>query len=210
VGAYPNADCSGVCLAGAVQCASSTTTQTCTPAGQWGTASACTTLNVPPGPACNGGKCAYRGGSGQKGATTNTIAGGYIYALRFQVTVATTAYRLGMFGSTSVNNVRMAIYSGNSAEPLGRLGLTPAIASSTVDGAMEGALGAPLQLQPGNYYWIAAIGDTNVGIYATASGAGYFLSTNPSGWNILTDPFPSGGSQNFDMTPNFYVVLRDQ
>jgi hypothetical protein len=44
----------------------------------------------------------------------------------------------------------------------------------------------------------------------TTNGAGYFLNTNPNGWNMLDSTFPAGGSMNYEMTPNFYVVLQDQ
>jgi N-acetylneuraminic acid mutarotase len=75
---------------------------------------------------------------------------------------------------------------------------------------MEADLGTPLQLQTGTYYWIAAIGDADVPMYVTTNGAGYFLNTNPNGWNMLDSTFPAGGSMNYEMTPNFYVVLQDQ
>jgi len=155
------------------------------------------------------GNCSYHAGRDQSGASTNTLYATYIYAIRFQASAATVAYRLGMYGTATGHNVRMAIYS-DAGIPMPNSLLASTSTFATANGVMEAAISSPPTLSAGAYYWIAAISDTDIGMRVDTGGAGYFANSNTAGWSSLPSTFPSGGTLDTSMTPNFYVVLRDQ
>jgi hypothetical protein len=202
-----NAACGGVCAPGAKQCATNTSKQVCGNDGQWAQATACP-LAAPPNPACMNGNCAYHAGYDQQGSSTDQLFAGFLYAVRFTVSTTTKAYRLGMFGTATGRNVKMGIYSESALQPQTLVSQTSNVA--TANGVIEAPLAAPVTLNAGSNYWIAAIADADITMmHVHSGGAGYFGNNNPTGWPNLPSSFPAGGGLSTNETPDFYVVLED-
>ena len=93
--------CGGWCTPGTQQCSGNTANMTCGANYEYQPAVACP-LASPPNPVCANGHCAYHAGLDQSGGQ-DSLAVGYIYAARFQVTADTQAFRLGMFTTATGN-----------------------------------------------------------------------------------------------------------
>jgi hypothetical protein len=196
------------CVPGTQMCSGSSANETCGANGQWQTAVACP-LPYPPNPACTSGHCAYHEGVDQKGGT-DSMEFGYLYALEFETgQAATTASRLGMFGTSTTQGVRLAIYSSSGiGQPLTLLGQTSTTA--VANGAVEAALAAPITLAALTHYWIVAIASATITIGFSPGGVGYSFNTF-SPYPTFPTSFPTGGiSSDTSETPDFYVVLQDQ
>ncbi len=194
------------CLPGQQQCVDNSSA-TCDPTGSWGIPEACP-LSSPPNPSCANGFCAYHAGLDQMGDRADVLYVDYLYGVRVLVTEQTRPYRLGMFGTGTGNNVRMGVYSEGSNLRPDEL-LTSTTTFATADGPAEAAATPSVTLDAGSHYWLVAIADADIGMRVTTGGTGYALINNPSGWNVLPTPFPSGSEISSSLTPNFYVVLQD-
>lgn len=198
--------CGGVCVPYSKECVSNSTFRACTREGQWDDPLPCPLPS--PNPECSTGNCAYHAGHDVEGATTDTLFGGYLYAVRFRVTAQTRAYRLGMFGSMIGKSARLALFSeGSNLLPKTLMGSTGVIASA--DGVMEAPTSATVTLNAATNYWIVAIANTDLGMSVSPSGPGYALFNNPPGWPEFPSQFPSGATLSTNVTPDFYVVLQD-
>ena len=136
-------------------------------------------LPYPPNPSCMAGHCAYHAGLDVQGGT-DTLAAGYIYAIRFQATAATTAYRLGMFGASTTLGVRLALFNESGVgSPMTMIAETASLPDA--NGVIEGPLAASVALTAGSHYWIAVIGSTTMTIGFTPGGSGYVFN-NITAW----------------------------
>jgi hypothetical protein len=74
---------------------------------------------------------------------------------------------------------------------------------------MEAPLQAPIMLSANTDYWIAAISQTTITVAMTSAAPGLLNSFNTAMWPNFPSTFPSSGSPNNAITPDFYVVLQD-
>ena len=200
--------CGGSCTPGQQQCSGNTANVTCGANYEYQPAVACP-LASPPNPICANGHCAYHAGLDQSGGQ-DSLAVGYIYAARFQVTADTQASRLGMFTTATGNGVRLGLYSETAMGTPGTL-LSSTASLATADGAVEGPLAAAASLTANAHYWIGAISSTTLNIGMTPGGTGFTYNNNGSGWAVLPSTFPTtSAGTNTSETPDFYVVLQDQ
>jgi hypothetical protein len=200
--------CGGSCMPGQQQCSGNSANMTCGTNYEYQAAVACP-LASPPNPVCAGGHCAYHAGLDQSGGQDSLVAG-YIYAVRFQVSASTQAFRLGMFTTAIGNGVKLGLYSETALGTPGSL-LSSTASLATVNGVVEGALAASTALTANAHYWIGAISSTTLNIGVTPGGAGFTYNSNGSGWAVLPSTFPTTGAvSNTAETPDFYVVLQDQ
>jgi hypothetical protein len=199
--------CGGSCSPGKQQCSSNTATELCGTNAEWEAPVTCP-LASPPNPVCANGNCAYHVGYDQAG-TSDSLTGGYVYAVRFQATASSRASRLGMFGTAAGSNVRLALYDENNLqEPNNLLSSTSSL--PTANGAIEGPLAAATTLTAGAYYWIAAIAESTVMIGVVTGGEGFILNNNPDPWSTLPPAFPTSGESDITAeTAAFYAVLQN-
>jgi hypothetical protein len=200
--------CGGSCTPGHQECSGNTANMTCGTNYEYQAPVACP-LASPPNPICASGHCAYHAGLDQSGGSDSLVVG-YIYAVRFQVTANTQAFRLGMFTTATGNAVKLGLYSETGTGTPGTL-LSSTSSLATANGAVEGALAATTALTANAHYWIGAISSTTLNIGVTPGGAGFTYNSNGTGWAVLPSTFPTtGAGSNTAETPDFYVVLQDQ
>ena len=200
--------CGGSCMPGQKQCSGNAANVTCGTNYEYQPAVACP-LASPPNPVCAGGHCAYHAGLDQSGGQ-ESLTVGYIYAVRFQVSANTQAFRLGMFTTATGNGVRLGLYSETGTGTPGTL-LSSTATLATANGVVEGPLAATTILTANAHYWIGAISSTTLNVGVTPGGAGFTYNNNGSGWPTLPSTFPTTSTgTNTAETPDFYVVLQDQ
>jgi hypothetical protein len=204
VGTGVGSKCGGVCAPSSKQCVDTTHNESCDASGQWLAPTVCTASP----PTCTNGNCAYYAGMSQSGGSTDTLYGGYIYAISFSVSAPAKAYSAGMFATVAGRSVRVGIYS-NASNNLPNALLTSTGITTTVVGATSNTLGPIVTLNPGAY-WIAVISDADViSMNVTSGGLGYAYSAT-SAWPAIPNMFPTGATSVSIETPDFYVVLQNQ
>lgn len=127
----------------------------------------------------------YGGMPGQRlvtgGAVNNTTQYMYPFLVRERCTIDQLAMRMTTPGTT---NIQMALYASDPAlinRPGALLSSTGSIVSTGAAGMLSGALAAPVQLDPGIYWYGFQTGDNTIlGMGIEATGTGYSSSMGSS------------------------------